>query len=344
MFPNMRFQQQETGYLIIIALAILMGGIFIADVSIPLGVAAGIPYVAAVLTALRLRKAQSILFVAAVCTFLTVLGYFLSPSGGIHWMVLANRSVTIFVIWVTAILLFQRKQFEQMLRALPQQLIHFQDIETERISHEIHEDIAQSIVALKVSILSIFAENKINGDALRERRTEVARHFDIILDDARQLSYGIHPSSLSILGLTSAIQKLVDNYRENNKWNIELSLEPVDHRIKKESAVNFYRILQAALSNVEQSADADSVQIKIRGKENVLRMTIKDNGKSFVPPRIPRGGLLAKGLDLAVMTERVRMLGGELSMSSNPGNGTTVEVLIPIRQLKDQEDKCQKKI
>lgn len=340
----MRLQQHETDHLIIITLVILMGGIFIADVSIPLGVAAGIPYVAAVLVALRLRKAQSILFVAAVCTFLTVLGYFLSPPGGIHWMVLANRSVTIFVIWVTAILSFQRKQFEQMLREFPQQLIRFQDIETERISKEIHEDIAQSIAALKVSILSIFAENKINGDALREQRTEVARHFDTILDDARQLSYGIHPSSLPILGLTSAIQKLVDNYRKNNKWNIELSLESVDHFIKKESAVNFYRIVQASLNNIQQHADADSVQIKIRGEENVLRMTIKDNCKSFVPQGISCGGLSAKGLNLAVMTERVRMLGGELSMSSKPGDGTTVEVLIPIRQLRDQGDKCQKKI
>ncbi len=340
----MRLQQHETGPLIIITLVILMGGIFIADVSIPLGVAAGIPYVAAVLVALRLRKAQSILFVAAVCTFLTVLGYFLSPSGGIHWMVLANRSVTIFVIWVTAILSFQRKQFEQMLREFPQQLIHFQDIETERISKEIHENIAQSIAALKISILSILAENKTNGDALEKRKTEMARHFETILDDARQISYGIHPSSLNTLGLTSAIQNLVDNYRRNNKWNIELSLESVDHLIKKEAAVKFYRILQAALSNVEQYTEADSVHIKIRAEEDILRMTIKDNCKSFVPQGISCGGLSAKGLNLAVMTERVRMLGGELLMSSKPGNGTTVEVLIPIRQLRDQGDKCQKKI
>ena len=85
------------------------------DLSLPLGVAGGVPYVALVLIGVWLQKPQYIFVLAALGSVLTVYGYFVSPTGGIFWVVLTNRALALFAIWVTAFLLFSRKRFEQAL-------------------------------------------------------------------------------------------------------------------------------------------------------------------------------------------------------------------------------------
>lgn len=86
------------------SVAALIGLIFAVDLQLALGVAGGVPYVAAVLLALWTRHRRAVLWVAVVCTLMTVLGYYLSPPGGELWKVLLNRTLAIFAIWVTAIL------------------------------------------------------------------------------------------------------------------------------------------------------------------------------------------------------------------------------------------------
>lgn len=314
---------------IALLIIVLMVGVLMFDLMTPLGVADGVLYVAVVLLAPKLHKARLILFVAGICTFLTILGYFLSPPGGIHWMVLANRSLAIFTIWVTAILLFQRQQVEQVLREFPPQLIHFQDAETERIAKEIHEGIAQSISALQFSVQLISTEKNEKKDVLEKQKKEITEQLKIIIENCRQLAYGIHPSSLYVMGVEEATRSLIDHYRRNNPWDIEVSLKPFKHLIKKDMAVNFYRIVQEALSNVENHAQAKSVQIKIRAQNGLLQLIVKDNGKGFVT-KGSSYGVLKKGLGLTTMAERAKLLGGKFSLSSIPGSGTTVEVHVPI--------------
>jgi PAS domain S-box-containing protein len=86
--------------------------VFFVDLSMPLGVAGGVPYVALVLLAAWSPRHRSIFILAAIGTALTILGYFLSPPGGIPWVVLTNRGLALFAIWVTAILLSRRKGIE----------------------------------------------------------------------------------------------------------------------------------------------------------------------------------------------------------------------------------------
>ncbi len=99
---------------------LLMVIIFIIDIFVPLGVAAGVPYMIPVLFSLWYRDRRLTLMIAVLGTILTVLGFFLSPHGGILWMVLSNRLLAIFAIWVTAILILKRKRAEEVLRKLSQ--------------------------------------------------------------------------------------------------------------------------------------------------------------------------------------------------------------------------------
>ncbi len=122
-------EEKEYGPTVVLAI-FLAGGIFLLDLLAPLGVAGAVPYVALVLVALSLPHRKHTLAAATLASVLTVLGFFLSPAGGTLWVVLANRGLALFAIWVTATLGLLHKQAEQALRQSEANLAGAQ-----RISH-----------------------------------------------------------------------------------------------------------------------------------------------------------------------------------------------------------------
>ncbi|MFQ5691479.1 MAG: hypothetical protein ACE5IM_00345, partial [Nitrospinota bacterium] len=111
-----------TGARLIAGSVLLAAAIFALDLSLPLGVAGGVPYVALVLISLRSPQRGYTLIVATGSTLLTALGFFFSSPGGALWMVLANRLLALFAIWVTAVLSLQRKRAEEALREAHEKL------------------------------------------------------------------------------------------------------------------------------------------------------------------------------------------------------------------------------
>lgn len=107
------------------ACVLLSFGIFAVDISLPLGIAGGIPYALIVLVTLWSSNLRDSLFAAALGTALTIIGYFLSAQGGVHWMVLTNRFLALFAIWVTAALVVQRKRSEASQRESDGRFLQF---------------------------------------------------------------------------------------------------------------------------------------------------------------------------------------------------------------------------
>ncbi|MDP6512451.1 MAG: PAS domain S-box protein, partial [SAR202 cluster bacterium] len=108
-----RFAERVNG--LVLAMLVLIGGVFLLDLLLPLGVAGGVPYVAPVLIAWWIEKRRWIIVAAALGSVLTIAGFFLSPEGGVPWVVLTNRGLAMFAIWTAAILSYQRRS---ALRAL----------------------------------------------------------------------------------------------------------------------------------------------------------------------------------------------------------------------------------
>jgi len=102
----------------VVLIAVAAAAILAVDLSLPLGVAGGVPYVALVLMGMWLPSRRYILVLAGVGTAFTVVGYFFSPAGGIPWVVLANRGLPLFAIWITAIVLLERRREEERIRRL----------------------------------------------------------------------------------------------------------------------------------------------------------------------------------------------------------------------------------
>ncbi len=120
-------EEKEYGPTVVLAI-FLAGGIFLLDLLAPLGVAGAVPYVALVLVSLSLPHRKHTLAAATLASVLTVLGFFLSPAGGVLWVVLANRGLALFAIWVTATLGLLHKQAEQALRFTQVAVDHYSDL------------------------------------------------------------------------------------------------------------------------------------------------------------------------------------------------------------------------
>ncbi len=99
------------------AAMLLAAAIFAVDLSLPLGVAAGVPYVAVILFGWWLERTNAVIWLAALCTILVALGYLFSPEGGTTWVVLLNRTLAVFAVWVTAALVTRAKGLETRVRA-----------------------------------------------------------------------------------------------------------------------------------------------------------------------------------------------------------------------------------
>ncbi len=104
------------GFRLIAMIGLVIGAVFIGDLVLPLGVAAGVPYVVAVLISFGVPGRRATLAVASICTILTIVGYYVSTPAGMHWMVLTNRGLAIGVIWISAFLLIERKRVGEALR------------------------------------------------------------------------------------------------------------------------------------------------------------------------------------------------------------------------------------
>jgi signal transduction histidine kinase len=146
------------------------------------------------------------------------------------------------------------------------------------------------------------------------------------LEDTRAMSYNLRPPILNTMGLTVAIQVLVEKMRESSSLKINLKMEEsIDKLIHKDLEINVYRILQESFNNVVKHAKASKIELEILQKSNVLEITFKDDGTGYDQNNNTIGqGILG-------IKERVSLLKGALNISSEQNTGTSIFISIPIK-------------
>ena len=161
-------------------------------------------------------------------------------------------------------------------------------------------------------------------------------YLDGVIDDVRRLSRDLSPAILEDLGLQSALKYLIDGVSKHYTVSHAFEVEDLDHLFPADAQIIIYRIFQECLTNISKHAGATEVSISIKEDDDLVSLVLEDNGAGFDPAQVSARRGAGRGLGLAALNERARMLGGTLEIRSQPGAGTRLTCIIPV----DQKEKA----
>ncbi|MBU4447755.1 MAG: PAS domain S-box protein [Proteobacteria bacterium] len=224
------------------------------------------------------------------------------------------------------------RESEQRLRFLTSQLLSAQERERKRISMELHDELGQSLAVLKLQIRAI--ERGLGDDQqdLKAECVELLLYLDGVIDDIRRLSRDLSPAIIEDLGLQSALKYLINGVSKHYTVSQAFEVEDLDQLFPAEAQIIIYRIFQECLTNISKHADATEVSIAVKEHDGLISLMIEDNGAGFDPALVLARRATGRGLGLAALDERARMLGGTLEIRSQPGAGTRMTCVIPVDQ------------
>src|SRR5271166_1796107 len=216
------------------------------------------------------------------------------------------------------------REAERRLRHLSQQLVSSQEQERKVLSRELHDEIGQSLTALRIELGKL--EHVRQSPEFGEHLEETKKLAEQTLQSARSISMGLRPAMLDELGLGPALQWQARDF--SRRFQIPVNLEiPSDLRdLPDQHRTYLYRIVQECLTNCARHSQATHVEVSVNQSEDVINLRVADDGVGFERRKKPGAG----GLGLLGISERVRELDGEISIDSSPGQGTEIKVRIPV--------------
>jgi signal transduction histidine kinase len=208
------------------------------------------------------------------------------------------------------------------LQRLSTKLVTAQEQERRTIARELHDEIGQVLLAIKVELS--LAQRRIESAGGEAHLLDVAQGLsDGALHTIRDLSRLLHPAILDDLGLAEAVRSYVDGFSRRHGIPVEFLPQEMDERLAVEIESAAYRIVQEALTNVAKHSDATLAFVDIRRADDVLQIVIQDDGIGFDPAQA------ARGLGLIGIRERATNLGGQVAIDSAAGRGTRLVIELP---------------
>ncbi|MFO0772151.1 MAG: sensor histidine kinase [Nitrospiraceae bacterium] len=211
------------------------------------------------------------------------------------------------------------------LRDLAAQLLTAQEEERRRISRDLHDDINQRLAMLVVQVESLETSLPASAGHLGRSLRSIQDHLTELSDDVRHLAYQFHPSILDDLGLTVALQRLVDDAGERSGISGTFTSEGTLPFMSQEVATCLYRVAQECLGNVVKHARATEMRVTLRPESDRIVLTVEDNGVGFDI----HSSANYRGLGLISMSERVRLVKGTVTIDSRPQEGTRMIFQVP---------------
>ncbi len=201
------------------------------------------------------------------------------------------------------------------------------EAEVKRLAHALHDDAGQLLAAVHIKLEDI--SRTLPAD-LRERLQEVRRVLDQIEDQLRGLAHELRPPALEDQGLLPALQNLASAVTRRSKLRVTVE-SAVSARLPIKIEAVLYRIVQEALKNAAKHAQAHAVKIRFWRLQGSVCCSIEDDGIGF-DHRAATSGRNPRGLGLLGIRERLQVLGGSCEIESGPGQGTKLNVRIPLEQ------------
>lgn len=214
----------------------------------------------------------------------------------------------------------------ERLRDLTSGLLTAQEEERRRISRELHDDLNQRLAMLTVELETLERDPLQSAELIRSQLAALRARTEGISDDMRRTAHQLHPSVVDHLGLPVALRSLCADFSKQEEMRIHYRQRNIDGPIPPAIALCLYRVAQEALRNVARHSGARRAIVALAVVKNLILLSISDTGVGFDPKVVTA----KKGLGIVSMEERVRLVVGDLTIRSRPGDGTRVAVAVPL--------------
>jgi len=214
----------------------------------------------------------------------------------------------------------------EQLRSLGAHAQVLSEDERKMISRQVHDELGQSLTAIKMDLAWVDKHLGPEDEAIRPRVRSSLSLVDETVRAVRRIAAELRPVVLDDLGLAAAIEWQVEEFQRRSGITFEVRLPPEDFPLDAARATSIFRIFQEVLRNVVQHAKATQVQVRLMNPAGAIVLEVRDNGKGIRDEQISN----SHSLGLLGMRERIKMLGGQFAIHGQEGKGTTVVVQIPL--------------
>jgi signal transduction histidine kinase len=221
------------------------------------------------------------------------------------------------------------EQAEAELRRLSRKLVVAQEEERRSLARELHDEVGQTITALRVELGNIEKLRTGPEDSFHRHVEEAKDLAAQTLRSVRSIATGLRPSVLDDLGVAPALEWQAREFTRRTGTPVEVVIDGLPDHLPEEHRTCLYRVVQEALTNCARHAEARHIRLALHTEGERLSLTVQDDGKGFAAPakaHFPYSG----GLGLIGIEERVKDLGGVLAIRSQAGKGTVLKVTVPV--------------
>jgi len=237
-----------------------------------------------------------------------------TPTGTVGGILIFSEDIT------------HRKQMEEALSGVSRRLIEAQERERGRIARDLHDDICQQLALASIELEQV--QRKL-PDSVSEERShleELRKRIIAISTDVQMMSHELHSAKLSYLGIAIALKGFCREFGEHHKVEIEFESRDLPRQLPPDVSLCLFRVLQEALHNASKHSGVKRFDVQLWGTSGDVHLTISDLGTGFDTEAAMKG----RGLGITSMEERLKLVKGELTISSQPKRGTTIHARVPL--------------
>jgi PAS domain S-box-containing protein len=226
----------------------------------------------------------------------------------------------------SAIDITERRRDEEALSMVSRKLIEAHEEERAWLARELHDDIGQRLGLLLVHLRNLKGTDPSLVE-LKHGIDSAMQEVSNLVTDMQRLSHRLHSSRLEFLGLAAAAAGHCREVADQHQVQVDFRAENMPRDLSPEISLSIFRVLQEALQNGLKHSGSRRFEVLLNHSSNQIHLTVHDSGRGFDAGQPMQG----RGLGLISMKERVALVGGELSIESQPQNGTTVYVRVPFQ-------------
>jgi signal transduction histidine kinase len=219
------------------------------------------------------------------------------------------------------------EQDSRELKMMAKRVIEVQEVERRRLALELHDELGQSLTAIKINLATRKLLSRDQTDAFDKKTGEI---IDDAIQKVRNLALSLRPGMLDDLGLMAAIEWMTQQRSQTGGVRFQFRSNLEHQRLPTEIETTFFRVAQEAVTNVQRHSGARNASLTLNRDGGQLRLVVTDDGHGFDGDHVADRTATGQSLGLVGMRERATLIGASLTFVNLPGRGARLTLLSPL--------------